>query len=102
MYYICIDFVTIHQSDSYLVYQHNNVSKIEQNLNKNFSNICNWFVYNKLNIHFGEDRTRCILFGTKQKLNKTGSLDITYGAIQLKQYHTVTCLGCDLDENISG
>ena len=33
--------------DSCLVYQHNDISKIEQNLIKNFSNICDWFVDNK-------------------------------------------------------
>ena len=48
-------------------------SKIEQNLNNDFSNICDWFVDNKLSIHFGEDKTKCTLSGTKQKLNKTGS-----------------------------
>ena len=60
------------------------------------------FVDNKLSIHFGEDKTKCILFGTKQKLNKTGSLNIKHGTIQIKQYHTVTYLGCALDENLSG
>ena len=34
--------------------------------------------------------------------NKTGSLNIRYSTIQIKQYHTVTYLGCALDENISG
>ena len=92
----------LYADDSCLVYQHNDVSKIEQNLNKNFSDICDWFVDNKLSIHFGEDKTKCILFGTKQKLNKTGSLDIRYGTMQIKQYHTVTYLGCALDENLSG
>ena len=60
------------------------------------------FVDNKLSIHFGEDKTKCILFGTKQKLNKTGSLDIRYGTMQIKQYQTMTYLGCALDENLSG
>ena len=92
----------LYADDSCLVYQHKDVSKIEQNLNKNFSNICDWFVDNKLSIHFGEDKTKCILFGTKQKLNKTGSLNIKHGTIQIKQYHTVTYLGCALDENLSG
>ena len=71
------------------------------NRNKNFSNICDWFVDNKLNIHFREDKTKYIPFGTKQKLNKTGSLDIRYGTIQIEQYHAVTYLGCAIDENIS-
>ena len=63
----------LYTDDSCLVYQHNDVSKIEQNLRKNFSDICDWFFDNKLSIHFGEDKTKCILFGTKQKLNKTDS-----------------------------
>ena len=71
-------------NDSCLVYQHNDFSKTEQNLNKNFPNICGCFVDNKLSIHFGEDKTKCILFGTIEKLNKIGSLVIRYGTIQIK------------------
>ena len=69
--------------DSCLVYQQNDVSKIEQNLNKIFSNVCDCFVDNELSIHFGEGKTKCILFDTKQKLNKTGSLGMIYGIIQI-------------------
>ena len=47
-------------------------------------------------------KEKFILFGAKQKLNKTGSLNIKHGTIQIKQYHTVTYLGCALDENLSG
>ena len=36
--------------DSCLVYQHNLLSKIEQSLNNNFSNICDGFVNNKFSI----------------------------------------------------
>ena len=71
----------LYADDPCLVYQHKDVSKIEQNLNKNFSNICDWFVDNKLSIHFGEGKTKGILFGTEQKLNKTGSLYIRHGTI---------------------
>ena len=92
----------LYEDDSCLVYQHKDVSKIEQNLNKDFSIICDWFVNIKLSIHFGENKTKCILFSTKQKLNKTEGLNIKHGTIQIKQYHTVTYLGCALDENLSG
>ena len=92
----------LHADDSCLVYQHHDVSIIEQNLNKNFSDICDWFVDNKLSIHFREDKTKCILFVTKQKLNKAGSLDIRYGTMQIKHFHTATYLGCAFDENLSG
>ena len=65
------------------------MKEIERNLNKNFSNVCDWFVDNKLSIHFGEDKTKCILFGTQHRLNKVNSLEeIKYGEILIKQYHT--------------
>ena len=76
------------------------MKEIERNLN--FSDVCDWFVDNKLSIHFGEDKTKCILFGTKHRLNEVSSLDIKYGEIHIKQYHTVTYLGCLLDETLSG
>ena len=92
----------LYADDSCLVYQHKDVKEIERNLNKNFSDVCDWFVDNKLSIHLGEDKTKCILFGTKHRLNKVSSLDIKYGEIYIKQYHTVTYLGCLLDETLSG
>ena len=78
----------LYADDSCLVYQHNDVRNIEQNLNKNFSNICDWFVDHKLSIHFGEGKTKWILFGTKKKLNKTGSLATTV-TVQHK-YQTIS------------
>ena len=98
-----VDFdLFLYTGDSYLISQQKNVSKMEQNLNKNFSNTCDWFVNNKLSIHFGEGITKSILSGTNQKLNKTDSLNIRHDTIQIKQYHTVTYLGWVLDENLSG
>ena len=40
---------------------------IENQLNEDFCNICDWFVDNKLRIHFGEDKTKSILFASKFK-----------------------------------
>ena len=39
--------------------------------------IRDWFVDNKLNIHFGEDKTKCMLFDTKKRLKKDSTLDIS-------------------------
>ena len=78
------------------------MKEIERSLNKNFSDVYDWLVDNKLNIHLGEDKTKSILFDTKHRLNKASSLDIKYGEIHIKQYHTVTYLGCSLDETFSG
>ena len=92
----------LYADGSCLVYQHKDVKEIERNLYKSFLDICDWFVDNKLSIHLGEGKTNCILFGTKYRLNKVSSLDIKYGEIHIKQYHTVTYLGCLLDETLSG
>ena len=67
-----------------------------------FSNLCKCFPDNKLSIHFGEDKTKSILFGTKRKLRKAGKLNITYQGIDIKQNSQVTHLGCILDETMSG
>ena len=99
-----LDFdLSLCADDSCLVYQHKDVNEIERNLNQNFSNVCDWFTDNKLSIHLGEDKTKCILFDTKHhRLNNVSSLEIKYGEIHIKQYHTVTYLGCLLDETLSG
>ena len=45
---------------------------------------------------------KCILIGTRHRVNKVNSLEIKYGEIQIKHYHTVIYLGCLLDETLSG
>ena len=92
----------LYADDSCLVYQHKDVKVIEQQLNKDFSNLCDWFVDNKLSIHFGEDKTKSILFSTKNKVKRAGSLNIKYNNIEIKQHTKVTYLGCILDETLSG
>ena len=46
----------LYADDTRLVFQSKNV--IEKQLNEDFTNICDWFVDNKLSIHFGEDKTK--------------------------------------------
>ena len=92
----------LYADDSYLVFQHNHVTEIETHLNNDSSNLCEWFLDNKLSIHFGQDKTKPILFGTKCKLRKTGKLNITYQGIEIKQNSPATYLGCILDETMTG
>ena len=47
----------LYEHDTCLIFQHNDIKKIENQLNKNFSLICDWYVDNKLSIHFGEDNS---------------------------------------------
>ena len=93
----------LYTDDSCVVYQHRDAKAIETKLNKIFSSVCDWFVDSKLSIHFGECKTtKCILFGTKKRLKKDNSLNIRYGTVHIKQYHTVSYLGCVLDEDLPG
>ena len=64
--------------------------------------MCDWFVDNKLSIHFGEDKTKSILFASKWKVKKASKLEITYKSIAIKQHSKVTYLGCILDETLPG
>ena len=85
-----------------LVFQGKNVKDIEKQLNEDLAHICDWFVGNKLSIHFGEDKTKSILFASKSKIKKLQKLEIIFNNIQIKQHSRVTYLGCILEETISG
>ena len=54
----------LYANNSCLKYQHREVEEIKKQLNKDFEYICDWFLDNKLSIHFGEDRTKSILFAS--------------------------------------
>ena len=64
--------------------------------------LCDWFIDNKLSVHFGEEKTRSILFGNKRQLKNQRDLVLGYGNIEIKQYSKVTYLGCILDNDLSG
>ena len=85
-----------------LVFQSKNVNNIEKQLNEDFANICDWFVDNKLSIHFSEDKTKSILFASKRKIKKLQKLRIIYNNIRIKQHSRVTYLDCILEEVMSG
>ena len=88
--------------DSCILYQHKDVVQIEKRLNEDFENLCNWFVDNKLSIHFGEDKIKSILFASKRRAKNTRQLNIKYKDINKKQHPEVTYLGCVLDQTMSG
>ena len=64
--------------------------------------MCDWFVDNKLSIHFGQDKAKSILFGTTSKLRNTKSVNIVYNGIEIKHHAKVKYLGCILNESLSG
>ena len=92
----------LHADDSCLIFQRKDVIEIEKQLNGDFKNICEWFVDNRLSIHFGEGKTKSIFFASKRKIKKVPKLKINYKNMQIKQHSKVTYLGCILDETMPG
>ena len=92
----------LYADDSCLVFQGKNIIEIEKQLNRYFTNICDWFVDNRLSIYFGEDKTKSILFASKREIKKVPKLKINYKNIQTKQHSKVTYLGYILYETMSG
>ena len=90
----------LYADDSCLIFSDKDTKNIETALNVNFSSLCDWFVDNKLSIHLG--KTESILFGTRRRLNKQGTLNITYKDKIVKQKTHVKYLGCILDDVLSG
>ena len=69
--------------------QHKDIPEIENALKKEFVNVCNCFVVHKLSIHFGEDKTNCILFGRDKNLTE---LNVTYNNNKIKQCRIIEYL----------
>ena len=89
----------LYEDDTCIFYQHEDVNKIENVLNKEFSSLCQWFIDNKLSIHFGEDKTKSILFSKTRGLRE---INISFAGHSIKQHETVEYLGCQLDSKLSG
>ena len=92
----------LYADDTCLFFQGKNVKDIEKQLNEDYANICDSFVDNKLSTHFGEDKTKSILFASKRKIKKLQKLEIIYNNIRIKQHSRVTYLGCILEETMPG
>ena len=92
----------LYADDTCLMYTGKDIKMIEEQLNTDLSSLCDWFIDNKLGVHFGEEKTKSILFGNKRQLKNQRGLVLGYGNIEIKQYNKVTYLGCILDNDLSG
>ena len=93
---ICLEVVVsnslLYIDDTLIVFQHKSVIVNKKQQIRDFSSFCDWFVDNKLSIHFGQDETKSILFGAKHKLwnaKSLNSLNIVCNGIEIKQYAKV-------------
>ena len=55
-----------------------------------------------MSIHFGNDKTKTIVFGSKRRLKMLDKLDIRRDETKISQCNKITYLGCILDDNLSG
>ena len=93
-------YLYLYANDSCLLFQHKGVTEIKRQLTKDFNNIRDWFVDNKLSTHFGEDKTKPVLSSSKCNLKLVEGLDIRYKEIKIKQHKHVNYLGSVLDETM--
>ena len=89
----------LYADDTCIFYQHGDVNEIENVLNKEFSSLCQWVIDNRQSIHFGEDKTKLILFSKTRGLRQ---INISFAGHSIKQNETVEYLGCQLDSKLSG
>ena len=92
----------VYPDDTCLACQHKDLNEIEKQLSKDLEIISEWFVHNKLSIHFDNDKIKSILFVTKFKIKKVRKLNIKYGDIQIKEHSKVKYLGCIPDKTRPG
>ena len=78
----------LYADDTYLLFQHKDLERIKEELTKNFSNICDWFVNNKLSIHFAEDKTKSILLSTKKQKKEKLEKRWSYNMVTSKSSNT--------------
>ena len=77
LFWLCLNYIPqalsnthryLYADDTSTFCQHKDVTEIKNVLIKEFANVCDWFVDKKLLIHFGEDKTKCILFSVDKNL----------------------------------
>ena len=89
----------LYADDTCLVFQAKDT--ISDRLNTKFNKLSDWFVDNKISIHFGEDKTKSILFTGKNR-PKVDNLNISRGSINVAQHKEINYLGCLFDDKSSG
>ena len=91
----------LNADDSCLAFQAKDLIAISDTLNTEFNKLCDWFVDNKVSIHFAEDKTKSILFTGKNR-PKDDQLNIVRGNIGVTQHRVNNYLGCLFDEKAAG
>ena len=91
----------LYANDTCLVFQAKDLDYISKKLNSEFNKLCDWFVANKLSIHFGDDKTKSILFSGKYRPGDD-KLKIARGTTEKAQHKEINNLGCLFYEKCTG
>jgi len=89
--------ITLFADDTSVITNDPNLIKLEQNLNKNFRIIINWFNSNFLSLNL--DKTHYMQFLTKHKTST--ELNIEYDTKKIIQTNSVKFLGITVDNTLS-
>ena len=84
----------LYADDTCIFYQQEDVKEIANVLNQEFSSLYQWFTDNKLSIHFGEDKTKSILFSKARGLME---INMYFKDHSIKPHETAEYLGCQLE-----
>ena len=79
---------------------HQKKSVVEDTLNEELKNVCDWLSDNRLSLHSG--KSEAIIFGSKIKLARSPELIIKIKEVLITVKDTVNYLGCVLDKYLSG
>ena len=83
----------LYADDSRISYQHMDVAEKVNVLNRKLMNMCEWLAYNKVSIHFVEDKTKCILSSKEKSL---AELNKIYDKNGLRQFQIAEYLDATL------
>ena len=75
----------LHVRDSRILYQHKDVLQIKRKTQWRLWKPLSMIVDNKLSIHFGEDKTKSILFASIRRAKNICQLNVKYMDINIKQ-----------------
>ena len=83
----------LYADDTCIFYQHEDVKKFKNVLNKEFLSLCQWFIDNKMSIHFGDEKTRSTL---PSKTSGLREINVSFPAHSIRQHEKVEYLDCKL------
>ena len=90
----------LYADDSILAVSGNDIDSVEGILTGNMGRLSDWLVENKLSLHLG--KTESIMFGSKRRLSKIRSLNVTCRNIAIQSKSVVKYLGAFIDNSLTG